>query len=174
MVLLPKIVIVEGIDRVGKTTFVNIMQNKYGYNLVSSKFNDTSYRNSVDIIKGKFLPEILETEKIWSVISVLKAIPPNSKIIIDRFHLSEYVYGKCDRNYINSSWEQIDQALYELGSLLVYIKPTDIKWSSIKHGEDLSRHLYVFDQLLKITKLQTLTADHNTLEVIIDEFENTK
>lgn len=155
---LPNIIIVEGIDRVGKTTLVNKIVEELNY----SKF--------VPLNKISDRTEVIETEKTYATLSVLKLLK-NDRIIIDRFHLSEFIYGFADRGYANKECENMDKILSELNALLIYVRPTDLKKSITEHGSDLQEHHIMFELIFKASRMRKVVCDYNSLDAIVESLK---
>lgn len=132
-----KIVIIEGIDRVGKTTLSsNFFKERF------MKFEDT-----MDFVSTE--AKRINNEKISSTINALNAFKySNAKIVFDRFYLSEYVYGFLNRGY-NTYIEckDFDNRLTKLKATKILVVPKDeeeLKRCSEEHGQDLSKHNEMF------------------------------
>ena len=124
------IIIVEGIDRVGKSTLCEKLKEKYG--LPVFKFNPlfpiSSRQRNAEVSNCMLqMVEAMGGDKV--------------NVVFDRFTMSEFVYGLMDRNY-NSIAEcrAIEDRLFKMNSLLIYVKPTDVAESSKQHGHDLRMH----------------------------------
>ena len=85
------VIIIEGIDRVGKTTLANLIKRKFDAKVFKDKM----------FVAEDMKDRILITEKIATIVNMLKLWPIDKMLVIDRFHLSEVVYGDLDREYIN-------------------------------------------------------------------------
>lgn len=151
--MLPNIIIVEGIDRVGKTTLVNKIVEEYGYKIFKAELPE--------LING--YDEIIKMKAILSILKLLE----NDKIIFDRFHFTEYVYGALERDYLNLDVISIDQELAKLNSLFIYMKPTDINKSSEEHGSDLTKHDVLFDALYLMSDIEKMKCNYNSMDKII-------
>lgn len=145
------IIIVEGIDRVGKTTLCNMIEESTGIKVFK---NESFY--------GKRFGAETEIELINELINVVSCI--DCDIVLDRFHLSEYVYGVCDRGYNNLDIMRVDEMLSKLQCVLIYVKPTDVKVSSSMHGSSLSSHNALFDCVFKMSKIDKFSCDYTTLD----------
>ena len=99
------IIIVEGIDRVGKTTLCNRLSEEL--NIPIHKYKG--------IIKYDKMKNKEETDKTLGLIQLLKET--GSSIIFDRSYMSDYVYGVLQRNYktskANKNFELVNNALYD-------------------------------------------------------------
>jgi len=144
------IVIVEGIDRVGKTTLINKIVKELGF----IKYEGIEKYDKINS-KNFYLTQRIETEKLFAATSVLKAIDKmKGNIIIDRFHVSEYVYGLCERGYFNSECFEVDDILGSLNTTLILVRPKDIKQSIKEHGKDLYRHSLLFENFCQETSIK--------------------
>lgn len=151
----PNIIIVEGIDRVGKTTLINMIAKEFGYSIM----HGIPY-------EGRKRTKEIGAEAGYATLSALKLFK-NDYVIIDRFHLSELVYGLVDRGYCNNEMHNIDAMLSELNSLLICVRPTNIKKSSEKHGSDLSHHKLLFDFYFENSKMNKICTNFEELDSTI-------
>lgn len=162
------IIIVEGIDRVGKSTFCRMLQNK-GYKLLDSKIHTTQFDVGAEVY------DKLQEERTVAQAQLLSLLDKSEKIAIDRFHLSQAVYGLYERNRATWAHMQLLEEFISHNSILVYIRPTDILKSSAQHGKDLSKHAEYFDMLYDISSLNKVTGTYETLDMLlkqVEEFEN--
>lgn len=145
------IIIVEGIDRVGKTTLCKKLSDELGFPI----FKNVPYLDGVRTSQ-------CENELINQLINFMECTKPN--VILDRFHASEFVYGKLERNYKNYDVFVFDERLSKLDCILLYVRPTDVKCSSDEHGKDLTKHLLAFDNFMVSTRIESFVCDYNTLD----------
>ena len=144
------IIVVEGIDRVGKTTLCDMIEERYRNVLDFMRFrDDTRYAHSHG-------DRLVNTEKINTLQNLMEAGFVDN-IILDRYHITEFVYGGVERNYKNIDMFDIDERLSKMGAvILIYVVPTDVEKSSREHGVNLSRHLAwyndFYDHITKIEK----------------------
>lgn len=151
------IVIIDGIDRVGKTTLALLLEEK----LNAKIFKDA-------MVTGELSKDMV-TEKIATVTNMLTLWPKNDIIIIDRFHISELVYGMLDRNYVNEYMVEIDKKLARMDAIYIWVKPNDIKWSSEQHGKDLSMHDKWFGSYFNQTAIsKKFCCDYTTLGIAVE------
>lgn len=136
------IIIVEGIDRVGKTTLCNRLSEEL--NIPIHKYKG--------IVKYDKMKNKEETDKTLGLIQLLKET--GSSIIFDRSYMSDYVYGILQRNYkalkANKNFELVNNALYDCDKsgnkvCIILVNPIDINESSKEHGVDLTRHYELFN-----------------------------
>lgn len=128
------IIIIEGIDRVGKTTLCN---------LISKEFNIPIYKH-----EGKFLYHNMdndnETDKMIQLIEICRLL--DGVVIFDRFHLTDAVYGIIERGYdvdkAFSNFDYIEETIInsKIATLLIKVNPLDINASSFQHGYSLLNH----------------------------------
>ena len=115
------IIIVEGIDRVGKTTLCNKLSQKTNIPIYKhKKSNYSEMKNDI------------ETDVMIQLIDLYKLL--NGNIIFDRFHWSDFVYGALERNYsIANAYNNINiiESKLKDNAIIIYVKPTDINKSSI-------------------------------------------
>ena len=171
-------IIVEGIDRVGKTTVakkisealnIKIFNNPYmNQKWIDIKEND----GKVKVKKAGPWNMFANVERMNVLLSFIEQFDCEN-FVADRFHLSEYVYGIYDRSYMNlDAFLQIDERLAKLGAIIIYVKPKDIKWSSEQHGSDLSEHFQTFERMIKMTKCKVIECDHDTLDSVVDKLKD--
>lgn len=147
-------IIVEGIDRVGKTTLVNLLRDKTNMPVL----NDTYLYNTADMRKDKRV----NVEKIKTIVNFARDV--NDKFIVDRLHWSEMIYGYCDRGYDNVvPCLDIEDELINLGAKIILVVPTDVVSSSKQHGKDLSEHAKLFNVVFDSSKIDKFKCDYNTL-----------
>lgn len=155
------IIIVEGIDRVGKTTLCNKLKEE---------FNIPVYKNK-GIIQYNKMDNTEETDKMLKLIDLCNLT--NSSIIFDRFYLSDFVYGMLERNYnidvAVDNFRKVDNSLLEIDDVfLIYILPTDIEESSKQHGKDLKIYDSEFYDLFKHSKIKNKwRCTYNTMDEAI-------
>lgn len=149
------LIIVEGIDRVGKTTLVN---------RINKKFNIPVYRHvgerDIAMIKND-----IETDRNLQILEICRL--SNSLLIFDRFHWTDFVYGCIQRHYdfteaLNNK-DKIERMLSELQTIIIFVKPSDIKLSSFQHGCNLNRHEKLFEFLYNETCLDKTECTYDTL-----------
>lgn len=160
------ICIVEGIDRVGKSTLAKKLEQEL--NIKSFRGNDT------DFFKLSQLDNVNETDKFLKIIKLCKML--NSDIIFDRFYWSDFVYGCLERCYDFTKalehFDMIENALTELNAVVIYIKPTDIKMSSEQHGKNLERYEKLYDFIFSVSKINKLKCNYNSLQEAVSFCKN--
>ena len=159
-----RIIIVEGIDRVGKTTLVNKIVRELGF----IKYHHMELYDKINSVDHE-VTEIVETEKILSTLSALITLKGKDiNIIFDRFHISEYVYGSIERGYKNESISKFDKMLAELGATLILVKPTDIESSSKQHGKNLKEYSSLFNECVENSLISDkIVCNYNNLNNVV-------
>ena len=171
------ILIVEGVDRVGKTTLVNkITENCHIKPFIDSylKFSYFDLKcNQENIVKGDRNCIIANTEKINSLVNFYEQFYDKiTDVIFDRLHLSEFVYGMCDREYTSfEAFKILDEKLAKLNALIIYIEPKDLEWSSNKHGSNLEHHYNTFEYILNETKCEVIRCNFDTLDEVVSKIK---
>lgn len=156
------IIIVEGIDRVGKTTLCNKLKDIFGIPILHHESTISNYKKDNEN----------ETDKSLLTLEICKIT--NSSIILDRFHLSDFVYGMIERNYdidiAVGNFKKIDYDISDMDDVfLIYVLPTNIKESSNQHGKDLSIYDKEFYDLFKHSKIKNKwRCTYNTLNEAIE------
>ena len=108
------IVILEGLERTGKTSVAEILENNFGF----IRFKDHNHFKLMDINSI--------ANRLDSTLSMLVALDKAGKnIVLDRFHISELIYGTNDRGYRNHDFEHIyyiDEVLSHLNTKLFLLE----------------------------------------------------
>lgn len=179
------IIIIEGIDRVGKTTLCEMIEEKYADSEGFRRFkDDTRYAHD-------YLNRAVNTEKINTLQNLIEAGFVDN-IILDRYHITEFVYGAIERSYKNDDMYDIDRRLAIVGGsdhvededeidsammvdglfhtevVLIYVVPVDIKKSSEEHGYNLERHLKWFNGFYENSLIENkIKVDYETLDLAL-------
>ena len=150
------VIIVEGIDRVGKTTLCKKISNLSGYK-VFKKDRETL---SMDLSE-EYKSYINYGDALGIVQLVNNGLVKD--FIFDRFHWTEYVYSAIDRCSILSpilmDYIEVEMLKAKDNWLMVYVKPKDLLKSSIEHGNSLEKHYNMYNKLLENTKLRTVVVN---------------
>lgn len=148
-------IIVEGIDRLGKDTLINGIINQFGYHHVihysSPKFCDY-YKNDIVNFKDNNEKQLFQSESFFQGFELLER---NVNLIMNRFHLGEYVYAPRYRgyygDYVFEMEQQYPKALSETILILlhtsnIYIMDDDGKSHDFdKRGEEQDSFLTAFN-----------------------------
>ena len=151
------IIIVEGIDRVGKTTLCNIL---------SKELDIPIYKHSQKVMQYSAMDNVNETDKMLQLLDICDIT--DIDIIFDRFHFSDYVYGIRERGYESDNatklFRLLDEKLYSMNAIIIHVVPVDINWSSAQHGSDL----FLYDRLMRVcatlSKTKICTCDYNSID----------
>lgn len=124
------LLIVEGIDRVGKSTMCKELSKQFGGIPV---YEEIRFDNSIKDSDN-------ETDKILSMLNILKHV--GGDLIFDRLHLTDFAYGiekrKYKREKAKNNLLKIDEFIQEnFKSITVIVNPISIEKSSNEHGENL-------------------------------------
>lgn len=160
------IVVIEGIDRVGKTTLAKKLEEK-GFVYLKDEFVIPQLYTDAQRFKDYSIG------KCDSFVAIAKLLQSKGKsVVIDRLHLTEIVYGVCERggNVHDEAIWAIDKALDELGAYLCYVVPSDIELSNELHGEEQSKKAKLFDSFVKLTSMKLMTCDFKSIDIIADYF----
>ena len=111
------IVVLEGLERTGKSTIAEILENNFGF----IRFKDHNHLRFMDL---KSIANRLD-----STLSMLVSLDKAGKnIVLDRFHISELIYGTNDRGCRDYDFDHIyyiDEVLSHLNTKL-YLLERDV------------------------------------------------
>ena len=167
------IVVVEGIDRVGKTTLCKKLE----------KLGIKTFKDYSVLDESNESPEVMQKAAHNAMKTAVSLVNLFEKdVVIDRFHASEAVYGLLDRDCSFTGclnvFTSIDAMLSSSGDyMFVLVNPVDIEASNQQHGSRLNDHQAMFKELYKIVpEGKKLEVDWYTLdyavEVIMSEIGN--
>lgn len=162
------IVIIDSIDRVGKTTLANKLAEK-GYKI---------YKHSEEGKKYSEMTDEGETSTMLAMLSLYKLYPEN-KIIFDRFHMSNTAYGILNRNYDKEkafkNYQKIDDVLSKLDVVLVMVAPVDLERSNREHGKDQTECLKLMNELFAMSNIKRkIITNYNELDTTVEDILNIK
>ena len=118
------IVILEGLERTGKSTIAEILETKY--NFVS--FKDHNHLMEMDCSSI--------ANRLDATLSMIVALDKAGKnVVLDRFHISELIYGTYYRGYNRTNFQHvryIDEVLSHLNTKLILLERTvDEKYKEV-------------------------------------------
>ena len=146
------IVVVEGIDRVGKTTLVKKLVNA-GFIDMKDEF----------ILKHKFFENFSDYSlgKCDSFVAIAKKLNDEGKnVVIDRLHITEMVYGKSLRHETRiEGCFALDMELANMGAILCYIRPTSIRISNELAGVDQTERNELFEHYVNMSSMRKVKGD---------------
>lgn len=162
------IIILEGIDRVGKTTLGEMIKNEidncdvFKAERIEEAFDS---RNNNAISYGYCMGQVQLFNKYY--------VNNNRHIVIDRFHWTEYVYTKVqrDKNVSNKYVKAIDKEMLKQfgGYLIILMMPININLCSRMHGSDLSQHQKLFESLYEESRLNKYKCTYQSSDVALDK-----
>lgn len=110
------IVILEGLERTGKTTVAEILENNFGF----ISFKDHNHLMEMD-------PSFI-ANRLDATLSMITALDKaNVDVVLDRFHLSELIYATYYRGYNRTNFQHIkyiDEVLSHLNTKLILLERT--------------------------------------------------
>lgn len=157
------IIVVDGIDRVGKTTIANKIR-------VESELDPFKkfkmYKHDESFVSYDKMDTDNEADKMAQLLTMADMF--NCNVLFDRFHLSDFVYGVVGRGYKFSdayrNMRAIDKMLADMNSVLVYVKPVDLKRSSDEHGSSLEMHHRLMEAAFEDSFMNKIAVDYNVVE----------
>lgn len=139
----PKLIIVEGIDRVGKTTLCSRLSERYGIKHYHDSYKqpyDKDYNNRIIDMKFNTMIQMM--------------LFYNEDLIVDRFHMSEYVYDRV-RGLKFQNYKTIESYLTSLfDCILILVNSEHIERSIEEHGDDLLLHDKLFKEMYAQSTIQ--------------------
>lgn len=160
------IIIIDSIDRVGKTTLANKLAKRLGGRIYKHAIKNGDYSEMKDDS---------ETCAMFALIN-LATVYNDQITIFDRFHLSNTIYGMIKRNYdiisASRNFNAIDKALSELGNevILIKVNPTDLNRSSLEHGSDLTPYYNLFNELYNKSVIgNKIEIDYNGIDELVEK-----
>lgn len=158
------LIIVEGIDRVGKTTLCEMLSKSFGINI---------FKHDSKLFKLDKMDNDNETDKAIKIYEICKLL--NGNLLLDRSYWSDFVYGVIERNYcVSNALENLKkiESIYKDEAVIVYVRPVDLKLSSKLHGADLTKYNDLFESVRKVTKCKVIDCTYESLEKVIVELES--
>lgn len=141
-----KIIIIEGADRVGKSGIAKTLSERLGIPINPREAPSFGYSS---LICGGV------AAATCNIMSQLRKT--GASVIFDRCHLSEYVYGKLNRNYDeteNMLWFEAEESFMKgLDVTLILVKPSDPELSSKFHGSDIRPAAEEFARIFEKSKI---------------------
>lgn len=126
------ILIVEGANRTGKSTMIDMLQKLAENSGV--EFILYNYRINNNERAGT-TPEGMYVDAKVVISDMLKEDTNEKLIVFDRFHISELVYGEAFRGYTNDYMLKVDGFLDLMDAKILYMK------SDFEHVEDRHKAL---------------------------------
>lgn len=141
-------IVLEGIDGVGKTTLANLLSKTYNAGIVHAT---------------------RETPNDWGWFNELMDLAQDRNIIMDRSFWGQFVYQEPDQR--NLSWEQLHELEHRLeqeGGKLIYVTASDddINKRLGARAETLSLPLWIlknrFERVISSADCQVITYNTST------------
>ena len=158
------IVIVEGIDRVGKTTLVNKLVQG-GFINLKDEFILANH-NLIDSF------EDYSVGKCESFYVLAKSLSDSGKnVVIDRLYLTELVYGACDRLGSNQvACFGLDTLFENEGAILCWVKANDLELSNKLAGVDQTKKEDMFKFYFDLSSnTNKIICDYTTIDATANE-----
>lgn len=160
------IVIAEGIDRVGKSTFCKKMRDVLGYKLFSMQ--DTKFVRNSD-------KDFVHDADICLKLVTLAAIS-GQDIVFDRLHFSDAVYSITCRNFYQPAVEEVfravDKEISRMPVHVVYFVPDadGIEGCEARAGKSLKEDKEEFDWCYHNSKCAKSKARFSEIDDLIKMF----
>ena len=166
------IIIIEGIDRVGKTTLANIISKHFGIPIFKQERlggNNSNGDNSSEEYT------ILNYGRALGLVDFWNSDSFKDDVIVDRFHWTEAVYSKIDRHNIKSS-KYMSNVEYIMSKarnkyFIIQVMPIDINYCIRQHGSDLKEHQKEFNMWYETSDLIKYRCSHYSYDLAIEEIE---
>jgi len=136
-IFIPKIIIIEGCDKTGKSTLANELAERLNYNLVHLGVpeHEDHYQ---------YLADLIESNK--------------QGVIFDRFHWGDYVYGGITNKERLLDWGEfnmLEARMAKLGAIVIYCSAPVFKIAQRfkKDGEKLIPEIRIQDILDRYTEI---------------------
>lgn len=166
------IVILEGLERTGKSTIAEILETKY--NFVSFKDHNHLMKMDCNYIANRL-------DATLSMITALDKA--NINVVLDRFHLSELIYGIYYREYGLANFQHIryiDEVLSHLNTKLYLLERTvDKEYEEAFPDNGFSRKIAMMQKNFRYEVDKSYITDkmiYNTSEIsfsdIADDIAN--
>ena len=131
------IVILEGCNKTGKSTFAKYLEEHCGF----MRFKNKSMyprMQELGLEEGKVFFEGATRQ----LVDMLPTISDGKDVVLDRLHLTEWVYSSCERNYRPEWVWEVDEILAKMHVKLV-LMTDDVELVNERNGRDMS---YLMDE----------------------------
>lgn len=174
------IIIIEGIDRVGKTTLAKLINKKFNIPIYKQERIggneiqlNVSCRNNGRLMKSSNL--LMNYTRARTLVDFWNWSGYKQDIILDRFHWTEAVYSLVDRHSpdVMQMMENVEREMLNQKDkyFIIQVMPVEIKWSSREHGSDLTRHQKEFDKLYDKSELNKYRCTFYSYDLVLNEIE---
>ena len=137
------IVILEGPNKCGKTTLARHLIKNYGF----AYFKDT--RIETRELTNEQKKEVIEHD-IEAQANLLKAIANDINLIVDRFHITEFVYGSLNRGYESNCVKIAEEMLKDANVKIIYLS---------RYNNSVDELGVMYDEVFNNTKIPYLEFD---------------
>lgn len=146
------IIIIEGSDASGKTTLANKLLRKYNGIIFHQTYR---FKNNIPIYHMAILRKALKLSK-------------TQLVILDRLHISEYIYGKVFRNETRWPWmlNSFNSFCKKMNIPIILCIPSSVEEGKKWFEETKNKRYEMFDDMTKILEEYIKYAE-NHKEVII-------
>lgn len=152
------VVIIEAADGAGKTTLANRLINENGYGVYLHA--EYKFKNKIPIYHLALLKKAIKLSK-------------NTLVIIDRLHVSEYIYAKVFRG--GTKWpnqlNEFNTICKHLNIPIVICIPESIERGVEWFNENKNKRIELYDDVRQVTK-EYIEYAKNHKEVIIYNRDN--
>lgn len=155
------IVVIEGIDRVGKTTLARKLV-KGGFTYLKDEF----------VLSKEFITSFddYSVGKCDSFLAVIRQLSDEGKnIVIDRLHITELVYGKSKRGKCNeAACHALDMELANMGALLCLVEPANLELSNRLANDDQTMMHGLFSYYTSVSSMPSIVTNYDRLDATAD------
>lgn len=160
------IVILEGLERTGKSTLAKQFE-EHGF----VNFKDHNHSRNMD-------PDFIKERLDATLSFLIQADKNNIDVVMDRYHLSEYFYGRHVRGYNQVDFEHIwfiDEVLSHLNTYLILLE-RDISKEYIESypteidEKELKNYKKIFNYICDKSYIKNKIVLRNYLGFSIDKF----
>lgn len=165
------IVIFEGVNKTGKSSIIKMLNELIPDSIV---FYDRTVR---DRYAKTFYAKMAMNAQLMTMTQMFKQVPTDKIILLDRFHLSEYVYGKIERSYdCMKDVLVIDDVLAKMGAKIIYMED-NIDGLNDRCGKDMTRYKEEYELILNCSscmksKINYEYLTRTTLQHLVDIIED--
>ena len=165
------IVIVEGIDRVGKTTLCEKLQER-GFVLLKDGGLEMFSEDKREVQANASIAKIDSTFRF-----IEQMDKQGTNVVVDRLHLTEIVYAKCEKGRVvyDEDVLALEQEFFNnVGSraLLVLVEPTNAEEAFERSGTNQKKHIELFKSYYRTSPLMKLRTNFNELDDVVNKIFN--
>lgn len=162
------VIIIEGIDRVGKTTLAEKLSERFNIPIMKQERIGGNNQTSTD-------NALINYGRAVGLVDVFNSDWFTQDIIMDRFHWTEAVYSDVERGNFEQyqRMNTVERQMLQKKDkyLIIQVMPVDIKFSSRQHGSDLTKHQYEFDRIYESSQMNKYRTSFYSYDLAISEVE---